>query len=77
MYVIMDARKLGEKEEAHRYLKELFAFPDYYGANLDALYDCLSEREWNCIHMLHAGEAGPYYQKVLSVLEDLDNTILC
>ena len=77
MHVIMDARKLGEKEEAHRYLKEVFSFPDYYGANLDALYDCLSEREWIAIYMTHAEEAGPYYQKVLSVFEDLENTRIC
>lgn len=77
MHVILDARKLGEKEEAHRYLKNIFSFPDYYGANLDALYDCLSEQEWICVHILHAEEAGPYYQNVLSVFEDLDNICIC
>lgn len=30
-------------EELHAALKEAFAFPDYYGGNLDALHDCLMD----------------------------------
>ena len=29
------------KEDGHDYLMEALNFPDYYGKNLDALYDCL------------------------------------
>ena len=31
------------KENPHKYIKEKLDFPDYYGENLDALYDCLTE----------------------------------
>ena len=31
------------KKHSRDYLKEKFSFPDYYGKNLDALYDCLTD----------------------------------
>lgn len=31
------------KKYSHDYLKEELSFPDYYGKNLDALYDCLTD----------------------------------
>ena len=33
------------KEDGHDYLMEVLNLPDYYGKNLDALYDCLCEME--------------------------------
>ena len=33
------------KKDGHDYLMEALDFPDYYGKNLDALYDCLCEIE--------------------------------
>jgi RNAse (barnase) inhibitor barstar len=33
------------KEGGHDYLADALNFPDYYGKNLDALYDCLCEIE--------------------------------
>ena len=43
MEVILNCALLREKESAHEYLKRQFAFPDWYGKNLDALYDELTE----------------------------------
>ncbi len=31
------------KKYGHIYLKKILKFPDYYGENLDALYDCLTD----------------------------------
>ena len=76
MHVILDARKLGEKKAAHEYLKKIFSFPDYYGCNLDALYDCLSEMGPMSVHIIHTEEAGDYYRKVLSVFEDVDDCVV-
>lgn len=44
MQVIIDGRKITDKALLHAYLKEQCNFPEYYGNNLDALYDVLTER---------------------------------
>lgn len=77
MYVILDARKLGTKGSAHPYLKKVFRFPDYYGNNLDALYDCLSELPPIHVSLIHSREAGDYFSKILSVFEELSNVEIC
>ena len=43
MRVVLDALRLQSKEEAHKYLCEVLNFPEYYGGNLDALHECLTE----------------------------------
>ena len=42
MQVIIDGRKMTDKQKLHDYLKEHCNFPEYYGNNLDALYDVLT-----------------------------------
>ena len=42
-------------ERGHDYLMEALDFPDYYGKNLDALYDCLTEMECD-IELINAEE---------------------
>ena len=44
MQVIIDGRNVTDKAMLHAYLKKQCNFPDYYGNNLDALYDVLTER---------------------------------
>ena len=39
---LIDGRECRDKQTLHRQLKDQLAFPDYYGNNLDALYDILS-----------------------------------
>jgi ribonuclease inhibitor len=40
--VVFDTASLETLDELHGELARLLDFPDHYGRNLDALYDCLS-----------------------------------
>ena len=75
--VILDCEKLIQRKQAHMYLAETLGFPDYYGKNLDALYDCLTEIG-ECVIVLKGEdllrESGGYGVKVLRVLKDAAHT---
>jgi len=64
MKIVLDACCMNKKEEAHAYLKEKMNFPEYYGNNLDALYDCLTELSDTEIVILHSCEAKEYYPQI-------------
>lgn len=38
----LNGAEMVDKATTHAYLKRKLSLPDYYGANLDALWDCLS-----------------------------------
>ena len=77
MKYILDGKKMVSREETHVYLKETFGFPDYYGKNLDALHDCLTEMGEmeveieNVADMLAA--LGRYGENLLQVLDEVKN----
>ena len=39
---VLNGKVMKSKKQTHIYLKERFDFPDYYGHNLDALFDMLT-----------------------------------
>ena len=41
-HFVLDFSEIKTVLELHQYLKEVFALPEYYGNNMDALWDCLS-----------------------------------
>ena len=43
MRVVLDLSAAGSAEELHRRIAEALSFPAWYGGNLDALHDCLTE----------------------------------
>ena len=72
--VYLDARKLVQPQEAHAYLSEMLSLPDYYGRNLDGLYDCLAEvKECRVILLYHteADLSGTYGEKIINVFTDI------
>lgn len=77
MKYILDGKKMVSREGAHAYLKETFGFPDYYGKNLDALHDCLTEQKDVEIEVQHEEEMlaalGKYGEKLMQVLDDVKN----
>ena len=42
-YAIIEGAAVGSMDRLHRLLAEQLDFPDWYGGNLDALHDCLTE----------------------------------
>ena len=43
MNVTIDCAAIGSREDLHRTFSEALSFPAWYGSNLDALHDCLTE----------------------------------
>ena len=41
--IVLELEKMRSLPMLHKYLHTALALPEYYGANLDALYDCLTE----------------------------------
>lgn len=71
--IILDAACMKTKQEAHCYLRQQLSLPDYYGKNLDALFDCLTDMDETTIEFvnLDAG-AESYFANVLAVFREAE-----
>ena len=73
MRIELDGRAMTDRERTHEYLASQLQFPAYYGRNLDALYDLLTERGEKVEIRLHHVEEmkrnlGIYGSKLLQTL---------
>ena len=73
--IVLDALYMTDRETAHEYLAEMLALPDYYGKNLDALWDLLCEPcEPFTVTLLHSKalpqQLGGYGEAMLDVFRD-------
>ena len=69
----IDASKMQTRDDIHDYMEDIFDFTDYYGRNLDALYDRLQEVTDDIdLFFTHDAIAGildvPYAYRTLMVL---------
>ena len=67
--ITIDILKLNDLK--HTYLKDIFNFPDYYGHNLDALYDLVSSMYYTDIYILNFDQANTFSLKVINILNDI------
>lgn len=75
MMIELDGREMRDRATAHEYLKDALNLPDYYGCNLDALYDLLTEcGEEQTIVLSHKTEMeeqlGHYGVALLDTFQD-------
>ena len=71
----LDANRILSKPDMGEYMSEIFSFPEYFGKNLDALYDLLSEVDEDTDIILTRQTvrqicASRYAYKVLLTLSD-------
>lgn len=81
--ILLDFKVTKTPEQVQEYLALEFDFPEYYGKNLDSLYDCLVDIcEDTCVGMFEPDEdhgIRDYLQKVKWVFRDAEeeNPHLC
>ena len=73
---LVDFKEVRYYLEIHKALKDGLDFPDYYGANLDALWDCLTETVGNNVKIILKNYQDvekvhkEYSEKILGVFKD-------
>ena len=77
-FIIIDGRRMTTIEAAHSYLAKALRLPDYYGRNLDALHDCLTDLSRDVWIILINGDSmdenlGDYAQRLRRVFTDVGN----
>ena len=73
--VVLTAEECSDKEALHRHIAEALDFPSWYGGNLDALHDCLTDMREDVAVRIPSVDAleevlGPYTRRLMRVLVD-------
>lgn len=74
--IILDGREIDSRDKLHNVLKEALNLPEYYGRNLDALHDCLSEIPGLQLQLRYEQEMiktlGSYGENLIALLKQVD-----
>ncbi|MCC2545501.1 barstar family protein [Hymenobacter sp. BT175] len=80
MRVILQGAEMMSVPALHAHLKQHLSFPDYYGENLDALWDCI-----RCVDVpltvvwrdfaKSQSYLGQYAERVLETLQDAEQQV--
>ena len=78
-YITLDLSGITSLWQLHEYFKDVFELPDYYGRNMDALWDCLRcsfEEDTTIIlknlHSIHK-DMHPIIPTIQELFQDLQN----
>lgn len=76
--VIINGERITSKEALYSHLNRLFCFPSYFGNNLDALWDVLTDEvEPTMIHFKNVfamqEQLGNYGEKVIRLFQNLED----
>lgn len=69
MEYILDGNLMTDIDVAHEYIARELSFPDYYGSNFDALYDCLCEKCGDTVVIINT-------DKIMDNLNQDGNTLI-
>lgn len=75
--IILNGKRMITKDVTHAYLKRKLDLAPYYGRNLDALFDLLTERSQRTEiilinEMVMKKKLGPYGKALLQVFHDAE-----
>lgn len=73
--LVINSDRFSTSEELHLYLMEELHFPDYYGRDLSALHDCLTDISQETVLIFEmdgfqSEEIARYMKRVLRVVRD-------
>ncbi|MDY3905985.1 MAG: barstar family protein [Lawsonibacter sp.] len=72
--ILLDCARMTDRETAHDYLAQALNFPEWYGRNLDALYDLLTgwlgPARLEVVNVQALEELGGYGRALLSTIQE-------